>query len=148
MILWKHYIVLFGGFIDPGVRSRSISTRTQWTEIHLEIANYLQDLWVFDTQEYKWQQVEFKENERRPGWVWITFYSASHLHVSQSSLWFLVSAGARGRHPAWSVSIPSSGNMLMKSKGGYCKEYAKGKRPQGIALDDTWFLKWATSTSP
>ncbi|KAG8822139.1 hypothetical protein FRC17_009643 [Serendipita sp. 399] len=78
MILWKHFVVLFGGFIDPGVRT-----------------NYLQDLWVFDTQEYKWQQIEFKENERRPS--------------------------------------PRS--------GGYCKEYVKGKRPQGIALDDTWLLK-------
>ena len=25
--------------------------------------------------------------------------------------------------------------------GGYCKEYAKGKRPVGVILDDTWFLK-------
>jgi hypothetical protein len=25
--------------------------------------------------------------------------------------------------------------------GGYCKEYSKGKRPVGIMLDDTWFLK-------
>lgn len=25
--------------------------------------------------------------------------------------------------------------------GGYCKEYAKGKRPVGVMLDDTWFLR-------
>ena len=25
--------------------------------------------------------------------------------------------------------------------GGYCKEYSKGKRPIGVMLDDTWFLK-------
>ncbi|KAJ3551695.1 hypothetical protein NM688_g4559 [Phlebia brevispora] len=49
MAMWKHYIVLFGGFYDPGVRT-----------------NYLNDLWVFDTQEYKWKQIEFKENERKP----------------------------------------------------------------------------------
>ncbi|KAN0118364.1 galactose oxidase [Russula decolorans] len=48
--LWKHYIVLFGGFYDPGITTR-----------------YMNDLWVFDTQEYKWQQIEFKDpNERRP----------------------------------------------------------------------------------
>jgi hypothetical protein len=27
--------------------------------------------------------------------------------------------------------------------GGYCKEYIKGKRPIGVMLDDTWFLKYA-----
>ncbi|KAI0330708.1 galactose oxidase [Cubamyces sp. BRFM 1775] len=49
MAMWKHYIVLFGGFYDPGIKT-----------------NYLNDLWLFDTQEYKWRQVEFKDTERRP----------------------------------------------------------------------------------
>ena len=26
--------------------------------------------------------------------------------------------------------------------GGYCKEYTKGKRPIGVMLEDSWFLKW------
>jgi hypothetical protein len=53
MALWKHYIVLFGGFYDPGIATR-----------------YMNDLWVFDTQEYKWQQIEYKDpNERRPSSV-------------------------------------------------------------------------------
>lgn len=29
-------------------------------------ANYLSDLWIFDTQEYRWKQVEFKANEPKP----------------------------------------------------------------------------------
>ena len=29
-------------------------------------ANYLNDLWIFDTQEYKWKQIELKDNERKP----------------------------------------------------------------------------------
>ncbi|KAJ8087756.1 Kelch repeat-containing protein 3 [Marasmius tenuissimus] len=49
MAVWKHYIVLFGGFYDPGITTR-----------------YLNDLWIFDTQEYKWRQVEFRENDPRP----------------------------------------------------------------------------------
>ncbi|KAK0449028.1 galactose oxidase [Desarmillaria tabescens] len=49
MAIWKQYIVLFGGFYDPGVTTR-----------------YLNDLWLFDTQEYKWRQVEFKDTEPRP----------------------------------------------------------------------------------
>lgn len=48
MAMWKHYIVLFGGFVDTGVRT-----------------TYLQDLWIFDTLEYKWQEI--KQNDlRRP----------------------------------------------------------------------------------
>ncbi|KZT01046.1 galactose oxidase [Laetiporus sulphureus 93-53] len=49
MAMWKHYAVLFGGFYDPGLRT-----------------NYLDDLWLFDTQDYKWRKAEFKEAERKP----------------------------------------------------------------------------------
>ena len=33
------------------------------------IARYLNDLWVFDTQEYSWRQIEFKETELKPSYV-------------------------------------------------------------------------------
>ncbi|KAG6864915.1 hypothetical protein C0991_006403 [Blastosporella zonata] len=49
MAIFKHYIVLFGGFYDPGITTR-----------------YLNDLWVFDTQEYNWRQIEFRETDQRP----------------------------------------------------------------------------------
>ncbi|KIK70141.1 hypothetical protein GYMLUDRAFT_34611 [Collybiopsis luxurians FD-317 M1] len=49
MAVWKHYLVLFGGFYDPGITTR-----------------YLDDLWVFDTLEYKWRQIEFRINETKP----------------------------------------------------------------------------------
>ncbi|KIJ31420.1 hypothetical protein M422DRAFT_53419 [Sphaerobolus stellatus SS14] len=95
MALWKHYIVLFGGFYDPGIRT-----------------NYLNDLWFFDTQEYTWKQVEFRETDRRPS--------------PRSGFSFL--------------SVPE-GIIL---HGGYCKEYVKGKRPVGVALQDSWILKMDT----
>ena len=48
MAMWKHLLVLFGGFVDTGIRT-----------------TYLQDLWVFDTYEYKWHEI--KQNDlRRP----------------------------------------------------------------------------------
>jgi len=31
-------------------------------------ARYYNDLWVFDTQEYTWRQIEFKETEPRPSY--------------------------------------------------------------------------------
>ncbi|KAG2117421.1 galactose oxidase [Suillus cothurnatus] len=98
MAMWKHYIVLFGGFYDPGYRTQ-----------------YLNDTWVFDTQEYKWRQIEFKDIDRKPS--------------PRSGFSFL--------------STPE-GIVL---HGGYCKEYSKGKRPIGVMLDDTWFLRMSLETS-
>ncbi|KAJ3560414.1 hypothetical protein NP233_g10854 [Leucocoprinus birnbaumii] len=92
MTTWKHYIILFGGFYDPGVTTR-----------------YLNDLWVFDTQEYKWSQVEFRETDPKPS--------------ARSGFSFL----------------PCPDGVILH--GGYCKEYAKGKRPVGVMLEDTWLLK-------
>ncbi|KAJ6596878.1 galactose oxidase [Mycena vulgaris] len=98
MAIWKHFIVLFGGFYDPGITTR-----------------YLNDLWLFDLQEYKWRQIEFRENDLRPS--------------PRSGFSFL--------------STPD-GIVL---HGGYCKEYAKGKRPIGVMLEDTWFLKLTMPTT-
>lgn len=49
MVIWKHILILFGGFYDPGYRTR-----------------YLNDTWSFDLQDYKWRQIEFKETDRKP----------------------------------------------------------------------------------
>ncbi|KAM0751250.1 galactose oxidase [Meredithblackwellia eburnea MCA 4105] len=50
MAMFKHYIFLFGGFQDTGIRT-----------------SYLADLWVFDTLEYKWQQIELSDFMQKPG---------------------------------------------------------------------------------
>jgi len=42
MAQWKHLIVLFGGFYDAGAETK-----------------YLDDLWIFDTKEYKWLKVDW-----------------------------------------------------------------------------------------
>ncbi|KAJ7940654.1 galactose oxidase [Mycena leptocephala] len=98
MAIWKHFIVLFGGFYDPGVTTR-----------------YLNDLWLFDLQEYKWRQIEFRETELRPS--------------PRSGFSFLSTADGIVLH------------------GGYCKEYVKGKRPVGVMLEDTWFLKMTMASA-
>ncbi|KLO15366.1 hypothetical protein SCHPADRAFT_824811 [Schizopora paradoxa] len=99
MAMWKHYVILFGGFYDPGIRT-----------------HYLNDLWYFDTQEYRWKEVSFKDTERRPS--------------PRSGFSF----------------IPTPEGIIMH--GGYCKEYAKGKRPVGVMLEDTWFLRITLTTPP
>ena len=69
MAMWKHYIVLFGGFYDPGIKSEHILCRKHYptnSNTLTTTANYLNDLWLFDTQEYKWRQIEFRDADRKP----------------------------------------------------------------------------------
>ncbi|KAI1319979.1 hypothetical protein EDD11_002310 [Mortierella claussenii] len=49
MTLWKHYLVMLGGFYDNYVDTR-----------------YYDDLWVFDTLDYKWIKVELPDQMIRP----------------------------------------------------------------------------------
>ncbi|KAG1751993.1 hypothetical protein EDD22DRAFT_850622 [Suillus occidentalis] len=65
MAMWKHYIVLFGGFYDPGHRTQ-----------------YLNDTWVYDTQEYKWRQIEFKDIDRKPSHILITAQRKKRVLIS------------------------------------------------------------------
>jgi hypothetical protein len=70
MAVWKHLIILFGGFYDPGFTSQLPNPPLLLNLAHLRIqARYLNDLWVFDTQEYKWAQMEFKDTEQKPSYV-------------------------------------------------------------------------------
>ncbi len=70
MAVWKHFIILFGGFYDPGFTSQSPNPPLLSNLAHLRTqARYLNDLWMFDTQEYKWTQMEFKETEQKPSYV-------------------------------------------------------------------------------
>ncbi|KAF8815210.1 hypothetical protein BYT27DRAFT_7238510 [Phlegmacium glaucopus] len=64
MAFWKHYLVLFGGFYDPGVTTR-----------------YLNDLWLFDTQEYKWNQVEFREMDAKPSGCTMTLWAGKGMGI-------------------------------------------------------------------
>ncbi|KAG7097966.1 hypothetical protein E1B28_005276 [Marasmius oreades] len=115
MAVWKHYIFLFGGFYDPGVTTR-----------------YLNDLWIFDTQEYKWRQVEFRDNEPKPsprsGFSFLSTPEGIVLH------------GAIPHFRLYYNFIAMADNFSVPV-GGYCKEYVKGKRPVGVMLDDTWLLR-------
>jgi hypothetical protein len=67
MATWKHYIILFGGFHDPGIMSGFNGSLFTSFSLHVSVAaRYLNDLWVFDTHEYKWMQVEFRETDSKP----------------------------------------------------------------------------------
>ena len=42
-------------------------------------ANYLNDLWLFDVQEYKWKEIVMRDNDRKPSYVSIV--SSSYAFV-------------------------------------------------------------------
>jgi hypothetical protein len=71
MAMWKHYIVLFGGFIDPGFTSVVLNyiSIDHSSRPCFFSAKYLNDTWIFDTQDYKWRQIEFKDVDRKPSCV-------------------------------------------------------------------------------
>ena len=49
LAVWKNYIIMHGGFRDLGT-----------------MTTYLDDVWIFDVTEFKWQQVEFPPNHPIP----------------------------------------------------------------------------------
>ena len=57
--------------MDPGIRSMPsyLIDAIPSPQLNLQIAQYLNDLWLFDTQEYKWHQIEFGVNDRKPSYV-------------------------------------------------------------------------------
>lgn len=54
------------------------------------IAQYLNDMWIFDTQEYKWRHIEFKESERKPSYVYSQFPAAMQLKAA----WLVLAAAS------------------------------------------------------
>ncbi|KAK4705245.1 hypothetical protein P7C70_g960, partial [Phenoliferia sp. Uapishka_3] len=110
MALWKHLIFLFGGFQDTGIRT-----------------SYLSDLWVWDTLEYKWHQIEIKDVDRKPG----ARSGFSFLSCPEG----LILHGKTIPFAAYAIV-----ELMLSSSGGYTKTY-EGKRVTGMALSDTWLLR-------
>ncbi|KAG5219372.1 galactose oxidase [Salix suchowensis] len=51
-----------------------------------------------------------------------------------------MAAGRIQGHRIQAIVCRATNISLLLYSRGYCKEYAKGKRPVGVMLDDTWFL--------
>lgn len=87
-----------------------------------------------------------KDNERKPSWVFDP--SLSNVFrptvTHQSEEWIFLPSNSRRSDSARYANLRLSPSVCLSdaAPGGYCKEYSKGKRPVGVMLDDTWFLKW------
>jgi N-acetylneuraminic acid mutarotase len=64
MVLYKHKIIIFGGFYDT-----------------LREVRYYNDLYVFDLDQYKWQEIKPK-----PGAMWPTARSGFQFFVYQDEI--------------------------------------------------------------
>lgn len=119
----------------------------------IHTAKYLNDTWIFDTQQYKWQQVDLKEADRKPSRVAITRFLSICILITRLIDLEVASLSYQPRTVFfYMVNYRSIFSYLQKSHyiflGGYCKEYAKGKRPIGIMLEDTWFLRCVLAVTP
>jgi hypothetical protein len=83
-----------------------------WLQLFLVLtrtatARYLNDLWVFDTQEYKWTQVESKATDPRPSYVVGVSPSVVHFvflnFFGQTSERFFISTIRRRNNSTWSI---------------------------------------------
>lgn len=126
MALWKHFVVLFGGFYDPGIATR-----------------YMNDLWVFDTQEYKWQQIEFKDpNERRPsprsGFSFLSTPDGVVLHGGYCKEY------TKGKRP---VGVMLDDTWLLRLSLASAPEGATGKKTKFDPLVAKWERRKRPSTA-
>lgn len=92
---------------------------------------------MFDTQEYKWKQVEFPLNFQKPSFV------SSSISMRPLSLTDRQYASTSSARSGFSLLPCPEGVVL---HGGYVKRFEKGKRAKGVALDDTWLLRCVSSS--
>eukprot|EP00842_Homolaphlyctis_polyrhiza_P004374 jgi/Hompol1/4938/HPOL_000458-RA len=64
MVLWKHYIVMFGGFFDNYTQTIYATDLLLYAKHTVLKSN--NDLWLFDTIEYKWIKLEVPEPRPTP----------------------------------------------------------------------------------
>ena len=88
---------------------------------------------------------------REPSFACTTRFEFNLNWSWQTTQWIFISTQCR-RHPFTryvETHIPTyTSPNADPITGGYCKEYAKGKRPIGVMLDDTWFLKYVHHLHP
>ncbi|KAG5049956.1 hypothetical protein JHK85_011059 [Glycine max] len=116
MVLYKHKIILFGGFYDTLREVRLLSLLAVTSKFYLEhfdiniLMWYYNDLFVFDLDQFKWQEIKPK-----PGAMWPTARSGFQLFVYQDDIFLY---------------------------GGYSKEVSsdKSNSEKGIVHSDMWSL--------
>jgi hypothetical protein len=148
MAVWKHYIVLFGGFHDAGLVSASDVARL----IH-DVHTYAGRsqpaiLTIYGSSTHRNTYGGRLSSERVNLDRRMSFAISSFAAVLTTFVLVVpeVDSPSYRRLRAFCYMVVLclflvNFNALTSDKGGYCKEYVKGKRPVGVMLEDTWFLK-------
>lgn len=142
---WKHLIFLFGvSSLLLSARCNADGLTTQGFQDTGVRTSYLSDLWVWDTLEYKWHQIDISDVDRKPGFVPSSpppcpayLEGPTELEADSPSSPAPKASSSTVRSPP-----PRSARQLTRPSlaGGYTKTY-EGKRVKGMALNDTWLLK-------
>ncbi|KAL0958071.1 hypothetical protein HGRIS_000249 [Hohenbuehelia grisea] len=127
----------------------------EFSSLHQTTFHHYRDFWCFDIGTHSWDRVDTKVvPTARSGHrmaIWKTyiilfggFYDPG---ITSLAADFLFSQRLTA---LYSMVHTTFEGLIINSpikKGGYCKEYAKGKRPVGVMLEDTWFLNLSFKTA-
>ncbi|KAF7304868.1 SET domain-containing protein [Mycena kentingensis (nom. inval.)] len=126
-------LFLFGGeFSSLHQNSFHRKISLAWLARSNPIITDYRDFWCFDIQTHSWDRIETKVKP-----------SARSGHRMATWKHFIVLFGGFFEPSSSTMNSPRSGFSFISTPegillhGGYCKEYAKGKRPVGIMLEDT-----------
>ena len=133
MAMWKHYIVLFGGFYDPGIKSE-VSCRT---------LSSVRNSHYGCTQPTTSTTCGYSTPRNTSGSRSSSGTRTGNPRACTVLFFRVPAADLLGRPRSGFSFLPTPEGILLH--GGYCKEYVKGSRPVGVMLDDTWFLRCVRS---
>ncbi|KAH9960561.1 hypothetical protein BGW80DRAFT_1362810 [Lactifluus volemus] len=124
----------------------------EFSSLYQNTFHHYRDFWCFDITTRSWDRIETK----MALWKHYVFCVATRY---MNDLWVFDMQEYKWQQiefkdPNERRPSPRSGFSFLSTPdgivlhGGYCKEYTKGKRPVGIMLDDTWFLRLSLATAP
>lgn len=125
MVLWKQYVILCGGFIDVGIKSR----------VHTGKPSQVADV---DCQQTTCPTCGYSTWTSLSGSRSSTSTRTEHPGTYSMSVYGQCGTDSYSARSGFSFVPCAEGAIL---HGGYKKEYLKGTKPKGVPLADTWLLR-------
>ncbi|KAG1733150.1 galactose oxidase [Suillus lakei] len=122
----------------------------EFSSLHQNTFHHYRDFWCFDISTHSWDRLDTKirPSARSGHRCCAQYLNDTWVFDTQEYKWRQIEFKDVDRKPSarsgFSFLSTPEGIVL---HGGYCKEYTKGKRPIGVMLDDTWFLRMSLETS-
>ncbi|KAG0698891.1 hypothetical protein DFH29DRAFT_939202 [Suillus ampliporus] len=126
----------------------------EFSSLYQNTFHHYRDFWCFDISTHSWDRLDTKirpsaRSGHRCARNASQYLNDTWVFDTQEYKWRQIEFKDTDRKPS-----ARSGFSFLSTPEGifymvcYCKEYTKGKRPVGVMLDDTWFLRMSLETSP